>query len=211
MHLSQSEIKATPQIKRLNIINSITGIKPGNLIGTVSKSGQTNLAVFSSIVHLGSNPALLGFILRPQGEVRRDTYQNILDTHYYTINHIPINKAENAHYTSAKFEKGVSEFEPCGFTEEYNEAFLAPFVKESKIKVGMKLLETIPIKANNTLMVIGEIEHLFIPDNCLAEEGYVDLEKAESAGISGLNSYYSLQRSESFPYARIEELPNFNK
>jgi len=88
MHLTQEQIQQTPRIKRLNLINSITGVKPANLIGTVSDDGHTNLAVFSSIVHLGSNPALLGFVLRPQHEVRRDTYDNILQNKCYTINHI---------------------------------------------------------------------------------------------------------------------------
>ena len=59
MHLSQQNIEALPRIKRLNIINSVTGIKPGNLIGTQSADGQSNVAIFSSIVHMGSNPALI--------------------------------------------------------------------------------------------------------------------------------------------------------
>ncbi len=42
----------------------MTGIKPANLIGTISKNQVSSLAIFSSVVHLGSNPALLGFVLR---------------------------------------------------------------------------------------------------------------------------------------------------
>ena len=34
MYLSASKIKKMSHIKRLNIINSVSGIKPGNLIGT---------------------------------------------------------------------------------------------------------------------------------------------------------------------------------
>ena len=82
-HFTKSNIKDLEKVKRLNIINSITGIKPGNLIGTISKEKITNLAIFSSVIHLGSNPALLGFILRPQERVRRDTYNNILENGSY--------------------------------------------------------------------------------------------------------------------------------
>ena len=139
MHLTKDQIQQTSRIKRLNLSNSSTGIKPANLIGTVSKSGHNNLAIFSSIVHLGSNPAFLGFFLRPLHEVRRDTYDNIIQTKYYTINHIPSQYVENAHYTSAKFDKEVSEFESCKFTEEYLFDFDAPFVKESRVKIGLKL------------------------------------------------------------------------
>ena len=49
---------------RLNLINSITGIKPANLVGSRSADGFDNVAIFSSLVHLGSNPAQLGLVMR---------------------------------------------------------------------------------------------------------------------------------------------------
>ena len=106
-YFTKNDILEMDKIKRLNIVNSITGIKPGNLIATMSKENKTNLAIFSSVVHLGSNPALLGFILRPQEKVRRDTYNNILESGSYTINHLPNNLTKNGHYTSAKFKRSV--------------------------------------------------------------------------------------------------------
>ena len=59
MHLTKMAIQNTERIRRLNIINSISGIKPANLIGTSSNSGQSNLSIFSSVIHLGSDPALV--------------------------------------------------------------------------------------------------------------------------------------------------------
>ena len=58
-----------------------------NLIATKSNDGFPNVAVFSSVTHLGSNPPLLGFITRP-AFVPRNTYENIRKTGIYTINHI---------------------------------------------------------------------------------------------------------------------------
>ena len=52
MHLTKEQIQQTSRIKRLNIINSITGVKPANLIGSISDNGHSNLAIFSSVVHL---------------------------------------------------------------------------------------------------------------------------------------------------------------
>ena len=208
MYLSKSDIENTPRVKRLNIINSISGIKPGNLIGTASAKGIPNLAIISSVVHLGSNPALLGYILRPADEVRRHTYENILETGYYTINHIRKNFIREAHYTSAKFDAGVSEFEECGLTEEYSYDFHAPFVAESSLKMGLKHVETVEIKSNGTMMVIGEVQHLIIPDEIIDERGYLDLGKVDGVGISGLNSYYELKKIGEFPYARVNEVPD---
>ena len=209
-HFTKTNIKDLEKVKRLNIINSITGIKPGNLIGTISKEKITNLAIFSSVIHLGSNPALLGFILRPQERVRRDTYNNILENGSYTINHLPENLTLNGHYTSAKFDKNQSEFEYCNFTEWYTDDFESPFVKESNLNIGLKFQESVPIKANNTIMIIGSVEHIFVKEDAINNEGYIDLEKLKSTGIGGLNSYYRLSKINSYPYARLSELPKFS-
>jgi len=209
MYYSKEDIQNTSRVKRLNLINSVTGVKPANLIGTISESGVSNLAIFSSVVHLGSNPALLGFIMRPRHEVRRDTYDNILFSNCFTVNQVHPEFVAKAHYTSAKFDKDVSEFEKCQLTEEYLPDFPAPFVKESKLKIGMKFEEAIPIEINNCLMIVGSIQHLMIDDNLVEENGQIDLQALNSVGIGGLNRYYTLQSIDKFPYARVNELPDF--
>ena len=209
MHLTKKDLQEISNVKRLNIINSITGIKPANLIGTISKNKTSNVAIFSSIIHLGSNPALIGFIVRPTGEIPRNTYENILENGHYTINHVGESFVKNAHYTSAKFDTEISEFDVCNLTEEYLFNFKAPFVQESPIKIGMKYVESIPIEINGTILVVGEVEHVIIPDKVMSKKGYINLEEAEVAGISGLNSYYKLEKIASFPYARVSEVPDF--
>jgi flavin reductase (DIM6/NTAB) family NADH-FMN oxidoreductase RutF len=211
MHLTKEDIQNTERIKRLNIINSITGIKPANLIGTISGDGKTNLAIFSSVIHLGSNPALIGFILRPDREAGQHTFDNIKENGLYTINHIHESFVEQAHYTSAKFGRDESEFDACALTKEYIADFTAPFVKESTLKMGMKLVQTIPIELNGTVLIIGEVEHLIIPDAAMDEQGQIDLSQPNDVGISGLNTYYKLEKIAQFPYARPNALPDFSK
>ncbi len=204
MKIDNAAIQNMERIYRLNLINSITGIKPANLVGTISAGGQANLAIFSSVIHLGSDPALIGFVTRPAGEVPRHTYENILANGKYTINHVHPSFAEKAHQTSAKFARDVSEFEACGLTEEIIDGFEAPFVRESSLKLGLELVEELPIKQNGTTLVIGRIAIAIIPDEALDGEGHLDLEKADSAGISGLNSYYSVKKIGQYPYARVK-------
>ncbi len=208
MHYTKQDIKELDRVTRLKIINSVTGIKPANLIGTIDNDGKTNVAVFSSVVHLGSNPALLGFIVRPTGEVPRHTLTNIKQNGYYTINHIHPHFTKNAHYTSAKFEKDISEFERCNLTEEFVKNFKAPFVKESNFKMGLHFKEAIDIPLNNTILVIGEIEHLILPENAITVND-INLEVTNGVGISGLNSYYTLKKIDSYPYVRVNEVPEF--
>ncbi len=211
MHLTAKTLSEIEKIKRLNIVNSISGIKSANLIGTQSDSDGNNLAVFSSVIHLGTNPPLMGFILRPEKEVRRHTFENILEQKHYTINSVPTGMVHQAHYTSVKFEKDISEFIECGFGEYRIEGFNAPFVKESPIKIGLTFKEAIPISLNHTSLIIGQIEHLIIEDSFISEEGLIDLEAIGIAGIGGLNSYYALSKLNDFPYARKQNLPSFKK
>ena len=211
MHLTKQDIQNTERIKRLNIINSITGIKPANLIGTISNDGKTNLAIFSSVIHLGSNPALIGFILRPDREAGQHTFENIKENGSYTINHIHESFIEQAHYTSAKFERDESEFDKCALTEEFIADHKSPFVKESILKLGMKIVQTIPIELNGTVLIIGEVEHLIIPDSAMDDQGQIDLSQPNDVGISGLNTYYKLEKIAQFPYARPNALPDFSK
>ena len=208
MQYDKKEIDALDRVMRLKIINSVTGIKPGNLIGTINNNKNTNLAVFSSIIHLGSNPALLGFISRPATDDVGHTLNNIKQTGYYTINHIHSEFVKKAHYTSAKFPSNVSEFSACELSEEYIGEFKAPFVKESTFKIGMRFKEVIDIKANGTVLVIGEIEQLIFPDSAFLD-GEIDLEASGGIGISGLNTYYALRKIESYPYAKLNEIPQF--
>lgn len=206
MEFTQYELTQLDRKYRLNLINSISGIKPANLIATKSKDGKENVAIFSSVVHLGSNPAQLGFVLRPQGDEPRDTYANILETGVYTINHIPEHLHKNAHYTSAKLERGVSEFERMNIAPVYLKNFPAPFVKESPVKLGMKHLHSIPLP-NDCSFIIGEIVHIDLPEEAVNELGQIDLAHNKTVGIGGLNTYYKLEKLETYPYVRTHEIP----
>lgn len=205
---SKTDLAALDMITRLTLVNSITGYKPANLIGTVSKTGLTNLTIISSVVHLGSDPALLGFVMRPfVGE--RHTMENILETGFYTINHIHRDIAENAHFTSADFPRAHSEFEKCALTPQYLNDFAAPFVAESHIKIGLSLAEKIDIKLNGTTLIIGQVEYIYMDDTYFDPNHGLDLNRAGTICISGLDSYHEVNKFASFPYARLEALPNF--
>ena len=207
-HYTESEIKDLNRIKRLKLMNSITGIKSANLIGTISEIGNTNLAIFSSVVHLGSDPALIGFVMRPNNNVKRDTLNNILATKHFTINHVNDNFVENAHYTSLNFKEDQSEFDYCNLESFYIDNYSPPFVKESKVKIGLKLHEIMPIKSNGCKFIIGEVEHILIDDSIdLTDEGDLNLENSNSIGVGGLNSYYTMNKIIQLPFPRLSTTP----
>lgn len=206
---SKEEIKALDKIYRLNLINSVSGYKSANLIGTKGEHGE-NLAIFSSVVHLGANPALLGFIMRP-ATVPRNTLTNMKRSKKFTINSVTEAIAEKAHYTSANFEEGISEFETCRLTPEYLNNFEAPFLKESELKMAMSLEQIIDIELNDTMLIIGSIENIYVNNEALTESGQLDLNKIDTVAISGLNRYHKVAEFAKFPYARVSDIPDFKK
>jgi flavin reductase (DIM6/NTAB) family NADH-FMN oxidoreductase RutF len=201
LEFSSEDIDEVEYLYRINLINSCSGYKSANLIGTKSEDGFSNLAIFSSITHLGSNPALLGFFLRPT-TVMRNTYSNIKATGKYTINHVHSEIIEDAHHTSAKYDSDISEFDTTRLTEDYKYDFLAPFVKNSPVQMAMQFVEEYPIAANNTILVIGKIEKLFIDNTLIEDDGFVNLSKGNIATINGLDGYAIPQLKTRLEYQR---------
>lgn len=201
LHYSRADIDQMDKIFRLNLINSCTGYKSANLIGTQSADGRTNLAVFSSFTHLGSNPPLIGFVLRPT-TVPRDSYRNIKSSSFFTVNHIHHSTVADAHHTSANYPEDVSEFSKTDFEAEYLDDFQAPFVKNAKVQLACRFLNEYPIKENNTLLLVSEILAIHVEDGILESDGWLNLQQAGSVTINGLDGYAKPELIERFPYAK---------
>ena len=188
---------------RANFINSISGFKSANLIGTVNSNGTTNLAVFSSVVHIGANPPLIGFIMRPVS-VERHTYENILAKKFYTINALPIAMKQDGHKSSAKFSAEESEFDKTAFSAEIND-FGVPSVLESPISLTCRLRSDQLLEVNQTRLIIGEVKEVKLNEAFLQNDGFYDLTKAGVAVVSGMDSYHAAEGGTRFSYAKPDQ------
>ena len=184
----REDIDNLEKIFKIHLIHSCSGFKSANLLGSISKEGVSNVAVFSSVIHLGSNPPTLGFILRPT-TVPRDTYKNIKESGVFTINHIYEEIIEEAHHTSAKYPENVSEFDVTNLEEEFKGDFKAPFVMGSPVQMSMKFIEEIPVPSNNVMLIVAQIEELYIQDALLQKDGLINLSIGKVAAINGLDTY----------------------
>ena len=181
--------------------NSISGPRNVFMIGTQDAQGIGNIGLFNSIAHIGANPPLLGFILRPTS-VERHTYENLKTHGTYTINHSASHLVDQTHQSSAKYARDVDEFDVIGFEKEYLDGFQAPFIKESRIKLGLSFVEEHLIQANDTRLIIGKIEHVILDEDLVAADGFVNTADADSLLVSGLDAYHRHQLIERKPYAR---------
>ena len=199
------DIQNLDKIYKINLINSCSGFKSANLLGSISEEGISNVAVFSSVTHLGSKPPTLGFILRPT-TVPRDTYKNIKDSGIFTINHIHEGIIEDAHHTSAKYPKEVSEFDITDLEEEFKGAFKAPFVKGAPVQMSMKFIEEVYVPSNDVMLIVSQIQELYIDDALLQEDGLINLSKGNIAAINGLDTYAIPQFNKQLSYQRPKKI-----
>ncbi|WP_116107324.1 flavin reductase family protein [Lewinella sp. IMCC34191] len=201
MHLTLEELLDRPAPYRRDLLNTLPGARSVHLIGTKGYKGTENLGVFSSVVHVGASPPLLGFIMRPL-TVPRHTYHHIKANKWFTLNTLHPDFLEAAHQTSANYALKESEFAATGLTPEYSDRCKAPYVKESLIKLGLTLEEEHHIRANDTLFLVGRVQEIFVPDDAVAESGHVDHEMLKTLTVAGLDIYQQSTNSVRLSYAR---------
>lgn len=202
--ISKEAIARMEKVPRLNLVNSCTGYKSTNLIATKSIDGQSNVAIFSSVTHLGSEPPLIGFIMRPT-TVPRDTYKNIKKTGYFSVNHVTVDMIEDAHHTSANYDLGISEFDKTNLKEEYKTDIEIPFVKGSPVQLYCKYVNEYYIKENNTIHIVASIEELFFDEQLQHEDGWLQIDKGNVIALNGLDGYCLPKLVDRFQYARKDQ------
>jgi len=200
-HYDKKSFQHLEKLFRGNLINSCTGYKSANLIATKSKDGIENVAIINSVNHVGSNPPILSVLFRPT-TVPRNTYKNIKETGLFTVNHITKDTISQAHHTAAKYDDDISEFDKTSFQPIYLNEFEAPYVKDSPIQIGCKYLNEYYIKENDTILVLAAIEHMYIKDGIESIDGWLDLQKAETVAVTGLDGYSLPTLLDRFAYAR---------
>lgn len=202
MHLLLDDILALDAMFRRHFMNTLPGPRGVHLVGTKGYRGTENLGVFSSVVHISaSSPPLLGFIMRPL-TVPRDTYHNIKANKWFTINTLHPDFLDEAHQTSANYPTGESEFAATGLTPEYSESCKAPYVAESRVRLGLTLEEEHKISGIETFFVVGRVREIFLPDEAVAATGHVDHEMLRTMSVAGLDNYHEVGKGKRMPYAR---------
>jgi flavin reductase (DIM6/NTAB) family NADH-FMN oxidoreductase RutF len=206
MLLNEHAIGSMPTRQRAALINSLTGFKSANLVGTADTEGNTNLAIMSSAVHLGSHPPLIALVIRPGGD-ERHSLANILATECFTINHVTEQLIASAHQTAARYDRQVSEFDATGLTPQWSAGLAAPLVAEASVKLGLKLREHQHLRINGTHLVIGEIVLADFPDQALMGDGGLNLAHCGSVALSGLDTYHLSTPVRRMAYAKPDLPP----
>ena len=201
MHLTEADFGGLDDMFRRHFFNSLPGPRGVHLIGTKGYKGQENVAVFSSIIHIGARPPMLGFLMR-QLTVPRQTYHHIQANKWFTLNTVQPAFLHPAHQSSANYGLFESEFAATGLTPEYLGDSKAPYVAQSPVKIGLTLEEEHLVHTNGTRLLIGRIRELFLPDEAVDETGHVDHVLLKTMTVAGLDTYHEVGPAHELPYAR---------
>ena len=115
--------------------------------------------------------------------------------------------ASSSPYRRGLLDRFLAEFEAVSLTPVYEGEMSAPYVAQSRLRLGLALRELVTIESNGTVMVVGEIRALHLPGTALGQDGFVDLASLESVAISGLDSYHPVAAGTRFAYAKPERAP----
>lgn len=197
----RSQLGQMNQRQRTNLINALSGYKSVNLLGSINAKQQTNLALISSVFHIGANPPLMGCLLRPH-TVPRHSLENIVEMGCFTLNAVTKSMYKQAHQTSARYSRDQSEFEAAELIPEFSDVLTAPYVAQSPVQIGLSLVETQTLAINKTVLVIGEIKEVRLADVMIADDGHLNLNKVEIVAVTGLDEYHLPASLERLPYPK---------
>src|ERR1700733_8974608 len=138
------DLKNLSSVERQGYLQASVAPRPICFASTIDAAGQVNLSPFSFFNMFSSTPPIL--IFSPSRRVRdnstKHTWHNVLEVPEVVINIVDLAMVQQASLSSCDYPREVNEFTKAGFTEEPATLVTPPMVKESKIKIECKVLET---------------------------------------------------------------------
>lgn len=174
------DLHALTPMERQHYLQAPVAPRPICLASTIDGEGRVNLSPFSFFNLFSTTPPVL--IFAPNRRVRDNTtkhsWQNVLEVPEVVINIVDYSMVQQVSLTSCDYPKEVNEFIKAGFTEEPATLVRPPMVRESKVKIECRVLETKVLgeQGGSGNLVICEALRMHIDDSILAE-GRIDQQR----------------------------------
>jgi flavin reductase (DIM6/NTAB) family NADH-FMN oxidoreductase RutF len=197
--------------ERQGYLQASVAPRPICFASTIDRAGQVNLSPFSFFNLFSTTPPVL--IFSPSRRVRdnttKHTWHNVLEVPEVVINIVDISMVQQVSLSSCDYPKEVSEFAKAGFTEEAATLVRPPMVKESKVRIECRVLDTRSLgdQAGAGNLVICEALRMHIDDSILdPASGRIDQRRFPLVARLGEDWYCSVEPANLF---RVEK-PNIH-
>jgi flavin reductase (DIM6/NTAB) family NADH-FMN oxidoreductase RutF len=191
-----------------NPFNSLVIPRPIGWLTTLSKDGVVNLSPYSFFNAVCYRPPTVMFAAGAGHEADglKDTLRNVLDTREFVCNLVTWDNREQMNQTSATLPKEVDELALAGLTPLSSERVSPPRVAESPIHLECRMVKSVELPGweaqDRYVVVFGEVVGVHIQDDCITEEGRVDLARIRPLGRLGYNDYVKVEAESIFEMIR---------
>src|ERR1700761_7613125 len=179
---------------RQSYLQAAIAPRPICFASTVDSHGRVNLSPFSFFHLFGCTPPIL--IFSPSRRVRdnttKHTWENVLEVPETVINIVDYSMVQQISLASCEYPREVNEFHKAGFTPEPATLVRPPMVKESKVKIECRVLETKTLgeQGGSGNLVICEALRMHIDPSILDDNNkYIDQRKLHHVARLGGDWY----------------------
>ena len=197
--------------ERQGYLQASVAPRPICFASTIDGAGQVNLSPFSFFNLFSTTPPVL--IFSPSRRVRdnttKHTWHNVLEVPEVVINIVDFPMVQQVSLSSCDYPKEVSEFTKAGFTQEPATLVRPPMVKESKVRIECRVLDTRSLgdQPGSGNLVICEALRMHIDDSILdPATGRIDQRRFPLVARLGEDWYCSVDPANLF---RVEK-PNIH-
>jgi flavin reductase (DIM6/NTAB) family NADH-FMN oxidoreductase RutF len=172
------DLAALSAVDRQHYLQASIAPRPICFASTIDATGRPNLSPFSFFNLFSTTPPIL--IFSPSRRVRDNTtkhsWQNVQEIPEVVINIVDHSMVQQTSLASCDFPKETNEFAKAGFTEEPATLVRPPMVKESKVKIECRVIDTRPLgdQGGSGNLVICEALRMHIDSAILDEKHHID-------------------------------------
>lgn len=161
-----------------NPLNALIAPRPIGWIGTVSATGEDNLAPFSYFNAVSADPPIVVFAPNEMaGGGPKDTLANVREVGEFTVSIVSEHLAQPMNETSRVAARGVSEFELAGLTAAASCSVRPRYVAEARAVLECEVWDIVALPGSpggrGSHLVIGTVVGIHI-DDALIVDGRVD-------------------------------------
>ena len=150
---------------------AIVAPRPIGWIGSISKSGDRNLAPYSYFNAVSDKPH---FVMFSSVDIK-DSVKNIEQTGEFTVSLATENLFDHMNGSSVPADSDIDEFELAGLKPQIGKFVSAPFVSEASAALECKHWKTIDLpnvdrgKGTGNYVIFGQVVGIYINDNFLKD------------------------------------------
>lgn len=193
-----------PAADRYKLLIQVVVPRPIALVTARDREGRINAAPFSFFNVMSQTPPLvvLGIEARSDGSPK-DTVQFPRESGEFVVNMVDFAMADAMNLCAADFPPGENELVAAGLTALPSTKVAAPRIGEAPASLECRTFTAVDIGPNGRCILVGEVVHLHIRDDAIADPARLRLDPARLDIIGRLGGISYARTTDRFDLRRI--------